>query len=54
MIGRIWHWLFHRCDHRWEIIKKIRVYEGEGDRLPICDKFVMRCTVCGDIKVRKV
>lgn len=53
------------CKHNWKIIKQIDVYEDsfwhfvstgrkETDYLPIYHKFVLQCTKCGKIKVKKV
>ncbi len=53
MLARFWRWLFHSCEHTWETVVVRDVWDEEGSSYPIGQKYVLRCTKCGDIKVRK-
>lgn len=47
------------CSHKWSTIEQIDVYETwDGERYdgqnPAFRKYVLQCSNCGDIKVKRV
>ena len=42
------------CDHQWEIIKKLDVYQYSYDKMPCKVKYILRCKKCGDIKEKEI
>ena len=43
-----------RHRHTWKIEGQIDVYDSDAAKRPSATKFVLRCTVCGDIRCRRV
>ena len=41
------------CEHQWETIKEIDVYQYDFSRRPCGVKYILRCKKCGDIKERE-
>lgn len=46
--------LFSRCEHEYKMIKEIQVWdETMPVQMPIGEKYVLQCSKCGDITIRK-
>lgn len=42
------------CQHQWEIIKKLDVYQYSYARMPYKVVYILRCKKCGDIKEKEI
>ena len=40
----------HWCDHKWKLIKEIKVFWDESDSIPSGTKYIMQCEKCGKMK----
>ena len=43
----------HWCDHKWKLIKEIKVLWNESDTIPSGREYVMQCEKCGNMKTFK-
>ena len=43
----------YRCEHDWEMVKEIAVYNYQTDKMPTYTKFIYRCTKCCESKTIK-
>lgn len=41
------------CWHRWAVIHKVNLYDGERSSLPHGSKYVLQCSKCGNIKSKR-
>lgn len=42
------------CQHEWEIMKEIKVFQDSLSRRPCGIKYILRCKKCGDIKEKEI
>ena len=40
----------HWCDHKWKIIKEIKVFWEESDSIPRRREYILQCEKCGNMK----
>lgn len=52
MLLLLYNFLFKACVHKWETIESYTVVDAL-DRL-VGDSYVLRCTLCGEIKSKRV
>ncbi len=43
----------YRCDHKWEKIDELNIYESPWDKMPYQRKHVYMCKNCGESKTIK-
>ena len=47
LITGSWH------EHEWEIIKEINVYVNPRDEMPESRRFILQCSICGNVKRKR-
>lgn len=50
MICKLFRWLFGLCEHKWERIERIDVYEENRSERPYQVKHILQCEKCGNLK----